>query len=306
MVLLKQVDLTVFPQIYPLLQKLDPELSAAEWHSLFTQPWHQPKDYCGHGLFDGDEMVGFLGLIFSRRNIDGQIENFCNISSWIVKEAYRGHSISLMRPLRKLENYTFTRLSPSHRVVTISKKLGFQELDTQIAALPNFLAKIEFNQKLKITTDSALILSKLQSQEQSLLQDHSSCVRCHHLLAEANEEHCYIIFTIVKNAEFPYGYIQYLGNPELFARYSLVIRKAISKISETLLVLIDHRLLKGTKPALCFNLPVKVHKLYKSSRLKPEQIDNLYSELITLDFNSIPPFGWRKILTHLKERILAN
>ena len=101
MISLQQVDLAIFPQIYPLLQQIDPRLSKAEWYSLFTQPWHQPEDYCGYGLFDGSEMVGFLGLIFSQRTINAEVENFCNLTSWYIKEAYRGRAISMMLALRK-------------------------------------------------------------------------------------------------------------------------------------------------------------------------------------------------------------
>ena len=304
MVSLRSVDISLFPQIYPLLQKIDPQLSEAEWYSLFTQPWHQPEDYCGYGLFDGSTMVGFLGLIFSQRNIDGQIENFCNSTSWFIEESYRGRAISMLLSLRKLKNYTIIDLSPSERVVAISKKLGFQELDTQITALPNILGKIKINNKLKITRDFSSIQSKLNSAEKLLLEDH--CFpRCHHLLAEADGKHCYIIFTIVKNTKSPYYYIQHLSNPELFARYSLAIRQGIAAIDKFSLILIDRRLLRGTKPTLCFDLPVKVCKLYKSSRLKPEQIDNLYSELIILDFDPIPAFGWREIIASLKKNYLS-
>ena len=263
MVSLQPVDLSFFPQIYPLLQKIDSQLSEAEWYSLFTQPWHQPEDYCGYGLFDGSAMVGFLGLIFSQRNIDGQVENFCNLTSWFIEEAYRGHAISMMLPLRKLKNYTITDLSPTERVAAISKKLGFQELDTKITALPNVLGKIQVNKKLKFTRDLAAIQSKLNSAEKLLLEDHRSCSRCHHLLAEVESKHCYIIFTIVKNAKSPYYQIQYLSNPELFARYSLAIRQGIAAIDKFLLVLVDRRLLQGKKPTLCFDLPVEVCKLYK-------------------------------------------
>ena len=301
MISLQQVDLAIFPQIYPLLQQIDPRLSKAEWYSLFTQPWHQPEDYCGYGLFDGSEMVGFLGLIFSQRTINAEVENFCNLTSWYIKEAYRGRAISMMLALRKLKNHTITDLSPTESVIAISKKLGFQDLDTQITAIPSVLGKINLNRQLKITRDLALIEPRLESSENSLLKDHSSCPRCHHLLAEADGEHCYIIFTQVKNTKFPYSHIQYLGNPKLFARHSLGIRQAIAETSRSLLILIDRRLLKGTKPALCFNLPIEICKLYKSSRLKPEQIDNLYSELIILDFNPIPAFGWREAIAHLNK-----
>ncbi|MGL6344077.1 MAG: GNAT family N-acetyltransferase, partial [Waterburya sp.] len=106
---IKQVNLAMFPQFYPLLREINPELSATEWYSLFTPQWDQPEKFCGYGLFDETEIVGFLGFIFSQRIINGQLENFCNLTSWIVKEPYRGRGISLFLALRKLmKDYTIT------------------------------------------------------------------------------------------------------------------------------------------------------------------------------------------------------
>lgn len=305
MVSVKQVNLSMFGQFYPLLREINPKLSETEWYSLFSQSWHQSEEYCGYGLFDGSEMVGFLGLLFSQRNIDGQIENFCNLTSWIVKEPYRGQGISLMLSLRKLKNFTITDLSASDSSIAITKRLGFQELDTRMTVLPSIFGSIGRQQKLEIITEKSLIQSQLNASELRLLEDHSLQSRCHHLLLEADNEQCYIIFTVVKNTKFPYSYVQYLGDPKLFARYSLAIRQAIAKISGTSFVLIDQRLLKGIKPAFCFNLPIEVWKLYKSSRLKPEQIDNLYSELLIIDFDPIPPFGWRGVISYLKKRLIS-
>jgi hypothetical protein len=290
----KPVNITMFPQFHPLLREINPELSTTEWYSLFNPPWDQPEKFCGYGLFDASEMVGFLGFIFSQRTIEGQLENFCNLTSWIVKEPYRGRGISLMLALRKLmKDYTITDLS--------AKRLGFQELDTRIIVLPNIFDGINRQPQLKITTEKSLIQLQLEPLEQKLLEDHNSQLRCHHLLITASGEHCYIIFTLVKNAKFPYSYIQYLGNPKLFARFSLPIRQAIAKINQTFWVLVDHRMLKGVKPALSFDLPIEVCKLYKSSKIKPEQIDNLYSELVILDFNPIPGFTWRELAGYFKK-----
>jgi hypothetical protein len=306
MVVVKQVNLSLFPQFYPLLKELNPQLSEAEWYRVFDHHWHQEEKFCGYGLFDEEEIVGFLGLIFSQRIINGRREDFCNLSSWIVRKPYRGHSISLMLSLRKLKNCTITDLSPTEGVVAIFKKLGFQKLDRQIEILPNIFSSIGSQQKLTITTDISVIQSRLTSAEQKLLQDHQSYSRCHHLLAEAEGQTCYLIFTLVKNAKVPYSYIQYLGNPKLFARYSLGLRRAIAKVSQTFLVLVDTRLLQGAKLPLRFNLPIEICRLYKSSTVKPEEIDNLYSELIMLDFSPIPSLTWRKVVKQFKKTILPN
>ncbi|MGL6344789.1 MAG: hypothetical protein ACRC80_37265, partial [Waterburya sp.] len=239
---------------------------------------------------------------FSQRIINGQLENFCNLTSWIVKEPYRGRGISLFLALRKLmKDYTITDLSASDNAIAIAKRLGFQELDTRMVILPNVLGGINHHPQLKIITEKSLIQSHLEPSEQRLLADHNYQPRCHHLLVKMGEEHCYLIFTLVKNAKFPYSYIQYLGNPKLFARFSLPIRQAIAKINQTFWVLVDQRMLKGVKPTLSFDLPIEVCKLYTSSKIKPEEIDNLYSELVILDFNPIPGFTWREMTNYLKK-----
>jgi hypothetical protein len=302
MVLVKQVNLSMFPQFYPLLKEINPQLTEAEWYSVFAHRWYPEEKFCGYGLFDDTKIVGFLGLIFSQRIINGQLENFCNLTSWIVKESYRGRGISLMLSLRKLmKDYTITDLSASDNTIAIAKRLGFQELDTRMVVLPSVFGGINHHPQLKIITEKSLIQSQLQPLEQRLLEDHSSQPRCHHLLIKADGEHCYLIFTLVKNAKFPYSYIQYLGNPKLFDRFSLPIRQAIAKINQTFWVLVDHRMLKGVKPTLSFDLPIEACKLYKSSKIKPEEIDNLYSELVILDFNPIPGFTWRELINNFKK-----
>ena len=304
MVVVQQVNLAMFSRFYPLLREVNPTLTEAEWYGVFNHRWHREKQFCGYGLFDEAEIVGFLGLIFSQRIINGQREDFCNLSTWIVREAYRGHSIALMLALRKLKNCTITDLSPTEGVIAISKRLGFKELDRQIEILPYIWGGI--GKHIKITTDIWEIQSRLEAAEQKLLQDHQSYARCHHLLAEAEGQSCYLIFTLVKNTKVSYSYIQYLGNAKFFARYSLAIRRAIAQISQTFLILVDTRLLQGEKLPLRFNLPIEICRLYKSSSVKPQEIDNLYSELILIDFSPIPSLTWSKVVKQFKKTILAN
>lgn len=305
MVLVKEVNLSMFPQFYPLLQEINPQLTEQEWYSVFAHQWHSERKPCGYGLFDDTKIVGFLGFIFSQRIINGQLKDFCNLTSWIVQEPYRGHGISLVLALRKLKNCTITDLSPTEGVVGIFQRLGFQELDTQIEILPHILGSMS-SKKIKIIQDISAIKPKLDPAEQKLLRDHESYSRCQHLLIEAAEEQCYLIFTLVKNTKFPYSYIQYLSNSDLFARYSLAIRQAIAKINQTWLVLVDRRLVEGAKLPWRFNLPIKIGRLYKSSSIKPHQIDNLYSELIMLDFSPIPSLTWSKVIKQFKETHLIK
>lgn len=290
MVSLQRVDVTMFRAVYPLLLEHDPSLTEIEWRSIFNYGWEKEEQYCGYGLFDGEEIVGFLGLIFSKRYINNKVECFCNLTSWMVKEHYRDHSLSLIVPVLRLQDYTITDLSPSETVIRILQRFGFKELDSRVKILlPIGICKRNnIIDNYLITQDKIQIKKILKEQDTQLLQDHYHYQHFNHLLAYNDNIHCYVIFTIVKNTRLPYCYIQYISNIELFSIYSSAIRSEISKIGETPLVLVDSRLVEGITLPFSYNLPLSFPKLYRSSSLRPDQIDNLYSELLLLNFSIMP------------------
>ena len=60
--------------------------SEEKWRKLFEYRWERDQDYCGLALKDGDQTAGFIGMIFSRRWINGRAEKICNLSTWFVRE----------------------------------------------------------------------------------------------------------------------------------------------------------------------------------------------------------------------------
>jgi hypothetical protein len=289
MVLLQKVNPSMFCKVYPLLQKLDASLGENTWYRIFSYQWRQAENYCGYGLFDKDEIVGFLGLIFSQRNIHQSTERFCNISSWIVKESYRGYSLTLMHPLIKLKDYTLTDLSSLHELFPLARRMGFQKLDAKLTVLsPFFLPGLRKRlDAIQIVHNPELIQVHLGPSDLTLFSDHQSYDCCHHLLIRSAAQSCYVIYT-VQRSHFPYCYIQSISNPDLFAQQSLEIRSAITDRHRLRLLLVDSRLVKNLDLPWTVELPMQFTKLYKSERLAPQQIDNLYSELVLLNFNLLP------------------
>jgi hypothetical protein len=289
MVSLQKVTPSMFPKVYPLLCKLDASLGENIWYQIFSYQWGQAENYCGYGLFDEDEIVGFLGLVFSQRNIHQSTERFCNISSWIVKESYRGHSLTLMHPLMKLKDYTLTDLSSLQELFPLARRMGFHALDTNLTVLSPFLFP-EIRKPLdaiQILHDPILIQSHLSPSDLRLCGDHQSYDYCQHLLIRRAAQYCYVIYT-VQRSHFPYCYIQFISNPGLFAQQSIEIRRAIADRQKLRLLLVDSRLVKELHLPWTVELPMPFIKLYRSERLTPPQIDNLYSELVLLNFNLLP------------------
>lgn len=288
--LIQKVNASMFDQAYPLLQELNPNLSRNVWQSIFQPPWSQEEDYCGYGLWDGEEMVGFLGLIFSQRMINSQVERFCNITSWIVKEPYRGQSMSLMFPLMKLKDYTLTDLSAYQELFPLLKRMGFKELDSRLKLLipMRFARDRPSGQSVQIVQTQDQIRSKLSAGDLAVFDDHQGIEGCRHMLLEVGDQTCYAVYTLNQSGRFPYCCLQYISNVQCFAEASVALRLCLAKQHQTPFIFVDSRFIAGVDLPWTIEVPLKFTKLYKSDRLAPPQIDNLYTELMLLNFNLFP------------------
>jgi hypothetical protein len=307
MVCVKKVDRSMFAQVYELLHEFRNEhLTRDDWQHFINYPWETQHDYCGYALVDGDRVVGFISMIFSTRVIGGKVENFCNLANWIVKDEYRGHSLSLILPSLKLSDYTLTDFTASPQVNEISQRLGFRELDSRLRLLlplPALPARRASPGAARMVTEPDQIEPLLGPAERQILTDHRR-TECHHLMVKDGDSHCYVVFSIVrtKHRLLRYSYIHYVSNRALFAAHTAAIRATIMQTARSPFLVVDHRTVADIALPLSVNLPVKTIKLYRSSTLGPAQIDNLYSELILANVNTLP--GPRAMLSPYKRRFI--
>ena len=74
-----------FPAIVPLLEEFDnASIKRSDWQRIFAYDWSKDESIVGYHLEEQGKVVGFLGGIFSKRLINGRMENLCNLTSWIV------------------------------------------------------------------------------------------------------------------------------------------------------------------------------------------------------------------------------
>ncbi|MHB9074522.1 MAG: hypothetical protein ACYC6G_13465 [Desulfobaccales bacterium] len=274
-----------FENVYPLLLDFQTHhITKDQWHQLFINPWGSFVDYCGYMLADGDKAVGFLGTIFSKRYLNGQEYKFCNLSSWIVKPEYRAKSISLLRPILKLEDYTITNLTCAPLLYGLFKKLGFKDLGLYSFIFPP-LPPINFihnGRKCHVVVDQNIIYTKLNTADLIIFNDHVN-YKCIHLIIESDMGNCYIVATRVIRWGLPFVYIHYVSNLSVFAEF---IYKTIFQVLinyKSVGIIVDERLLRGRKFRLAIKSQVPGFKIYKSLSLQPEDINNLYTEFILLN-----------------------
>ena len=200
------------------------------------------------------------------------------MGTWYVLPEFRSHSIRLIKALLAQDSYHFTALTPSPKVVPIHTRLGFHPLDTSAALIPNLPWPTPPG-RTTISIDPDVIESTLAGVELELYRDHAQALAVRHLVLLRGPDSCYVMYrpTTVKKA-VPVAVIVHVSNPQLF-------HQAILPLTRHLLV--RHRLpvtraelrIIGHRPRLSFKL-TPWPKMYRSARLEPDQIDDLYSELV--------------------------
>jgi GNAT superfamily N-acetyltransferase len=131
-----KVDDSMFEEAYELfLGFKSTGISEERWRRLLRPQWRLDGTHCGLGLVDKGRLVGFIGTLFSERVINGRVERFCNLSSLIVRPAYRRHGPTLMLSAVREKNCTITIFTPRRVVYSRAPAIGFRNLGTRMKVM---------------------------------------------------------------------------------------------------------------------------------------------------------------------------
>jgi hypothetical protein len=244
-------------------------------------PWKVEAPNHGYVLRDQQRIVGALLAIYSERLVAGRVERFCNLGTWYVVPAYRSHGIRLPIALLAQNGYHFTALSPSDTVVSIHSRLKFRSLDTSAALIPN-LPWPSLPGRTRISTDPDVIENTLAGTELELYRDHAQALAARHVVLIRGQDFCYVMYRETRRKGIPLAAILHVSNPELFHRAVILLTRHLL-IRHRLLATIAELRLIGHRPPLSFKV-TSGHKMYRSDSLAPDQIDDLYSELVCIPF----------------------
>jgi hypothetical protein len=301
MTTLEKITPDMFPQIYQnFFIEDDPESSQKDWERLFNYNYIKEEDHTGYVLVDNSVIVGVMGMIFSKRIIQGKEQKFCNLHNWHVKENYRGRSLLMMKPLLGLKDYTVTDFTPTDRVSAISEKLGFEELDSTLRIflpVPQYKrfdgqgsTQLPIQKKYQIISNLETIEGVLNGRELRIFHDHRDYESGHMLIRcrESQSEFCYILYSRVNRYIKPYCHIHYISNPDIFEKANRLIRYHLERLNDCSFSVIENRLVSNNSFSFSLKFPIRNRQNYRSSHLRPEHIDTLYSEVTFLKLCTFP------------------
>lgn len=91
----------------------------------------------GYLLEAEDAVVGVILLIFSETRAGESRQIRCNVSSWYVDPAFRGHAALLVSAAAKLKHVTYVNISPAAHTRPILEAQGYRQYSQgQFAAFP--------------------------------------------------------------------------------------------------------------------------------------------------------------------------
>jgi hypothetical protein len=258
---------------------LNPRLSAHDWSASMTPAWSVEAPNRGFLLRDGSVVVGAYLAFYSERTIAGQLERFCNLGAWCVLETHRSHGVRLLRAMLGQKGYHFTDFSPSGSVVPLNRRLKFVDLDTSTVLVPNLPWPLGAR-GVRLVSDDHEIESLLTGEDLRRYHDHRAAAAARQFVLK--DEHgrlCHVVVRKDRRRKVPlFASILHVGDPEVFARHQGIVYRHLLLRHGAAATLVEPRV-TGRAPRRGRRLASARPKMFRSSSLKAEDIDYLYSEL---------------------------
>jgi hypothetical protein len=288
MMSIREAGATDFEKIYPLLLGFDnPFLTEEHWRQLFIDHSGCQNGHFGFILFDGEDPVGFIATIFSERTYGGENLRICNMSNWIVKNEYRAHSLRLLTKVLATGADVITNITPTAQVLKLCEKVGFTPIDKSeriIWPSPSGLRR----RGVKVLTRREEVEAALSGEQLRICRDHALPWHRHAIILSTQGD-CYLMMNRSKKAingslRLPFARIHHLSNAEVFADSADCLTLAMVINHKVVAMIVEERMLCGRR-IWHSNARIGVRTAaFKSNKLNALQIDNLYSEVVLLNY----------------------
>jgi hypothetical protein len=252
--------------------------STEAWLEGLSVHWRGPRPNYGFLMRDNGHIVGGIGAIYAERTIRGTTENFCNITSWCVLDSHRKYGMQLAMAVIAQPGYHFTDFSPTKVVGGVLRFLNFKPLDESVVVIANLPSLILGG---KVLTSANRIEEELSGVAKEIWHDHAKFPWLRHILVGTPGSWCHVIYKRDRFKGLPCSRILYVSDATILDRHfhrlsgHFLWRGMVSThIEKRFLV----RLPWPSRLRTGFN-----QKIFLSDRLKPEDIDYLYSESVALN-----------------------
>lgn len=275
-----------FDRVYPLLLRFGhTRMSRDDWRRmLFELPWPVEEPQRGYMLIETGAVVGFLGTIFSRRELGGGTRRICNLSSWIVEERHRASSLQLVLPVLSMKTHTILNLSASPGAHEIFRGLGFRPLEdrqTLVVPLPRS-EEIARLPRCRVIVDPDGIRARLDGPGQRIFDDMRGTLAGQAFLVDGQRS-CHVIATRSPwKGRLGLAHVQYASDWEFVRRHASLVSWSFLRTLGTVGLRLDGRRAGAWTHAFSVHRTIPLPPLYRPAEpdVTPELLDGLYTEVV--------------------------
>ncbi len=245
---------------------------------LRERNWMPGNESFGLRLMADGEIVGYLGAGYSLRPVGGKLERFCAIAPWFVKDGYRSQSLRMLFKLLEDKEMTYVNYTPSRPMFKLFTGLGFRKLDDAKLLMPPLLNLDRLRPwRSRLLTDPSEVRAALGGNDARMFDDHTNTM-CRQIAIVAGNRVCYLAAGRRMLRGLRFAEILHVSEPGLLAPQFERIVWLLCRHFRAIGVASDERLIAGAK-LHAFRYKLNSPGVYKSDRVRREDIDNMWSEL---------------------------
>jgi hypothetical protein len=258
------------------------EGGANRYRRFFEYPWLSDRPNIGFLLEDAGQVRGFVGAIYSRRTIRGEMHQLCNLNSWSVDEEHRRLSLLLVKRLIDQPGYTVTCFSPSEKVTGLLAFFKFKTWTSEKVLLTpiNGLRSALRSPRVRVLTPGRGLEEELDDVERGIYEDHRS-YRCGHMLLVRGDRRSYVVTVRRGRGQRAFADVLYASDPALLVESIAHTHWPLFRAHGTFVTGVDRRFVKELPPAVYVYRGLRPIQ-YLTRSLDLTDIDTLYSELVPM------------------------
>lgn len=276
---IRKATLDDFEHVYPLFSGFhEPRPSKEEFRQLFVPRWGSDEPHVGFILEENGAAVGYLGTLFSLREINGRVEKFCNLYTWIIKEEYRTEGLPLLFQVLRMKGMTITNFT-GNRVASILTRFGFKPMD---ATLEILLPLPTWGAGCELIFEPRRITSLLDAHDRRVFDDHRD-FKYPFVLLKASDGVSLLSFKKVKRKYLSVLELHYLSGRNIFLKHIRHVLPALCLRTRSFGLMVGDHFLNGTPVPFSITIPQRQLRLFRSTTVSLEEMDTMYSELQVLN-----------------------
>jgi len=262
---------------------LNPKITAGVWAAAFSQDWGVTKPNNGFLIRDNKGAIaGGIGAIYATYPVRGRLEQFCNITSWMVLEAHRTQSMRLAMALVSQPGFHFTDLSPTAVVEQSLRFLKFKPMNEARTVLFNLPLPHQRLAGARVVRDITHFEMVLDTASAKVFRDHKNFPWLRFCAVGQGNEYSLVVYKRATLKKLPSAEIIGFTNPDVFLRYLPLLGCHFFSFG-MVTTRVESRLLPGRPVWPHIEISGYRNRVFRSDVLTEADIQNLYSEHVALD-----------------------